>query len=159
MDTVGPVGCGSGTAFPHLHDWFRVSAFFPRPDPSVGRGNGRSQGEWTPHRGRRRLDCRNSVALRRCLDHTQSERLPGRAQSTCSLVLLRSGVSAPAALPAATSRPAAGLLSQCPSGISRATSSIPSLLPRLREYFFSAALFQCSWTPRLESRVPSPSGS
>ena len=48
---------------------------------------------------------------------------------------------------------------QVVAGISRATSSMPSLLPRLREYFFSAALFQCSWTPRLESRVPAPSGS
>ena len=33
-----------------------------------------------------------------------------------------------------------------------ATSSIPLPVPRLREYFFSSALFQCSWTPRLASR-------
>jgi hypothetical protein len=34
-----------------------------------------------------------------------------------------------------------------------ATSSIPLPLPRLREYFFSCGLFQCSWTPRLASRA------
>ncbi len=32
-----------------------------------------------------------------------------------------------------------------------AIRSIPSFLPRLREYFLSAALFQCSCTPRLAS--------
>jgi len=57
--------------------------------PSVGRGNGRSQGEWAPHRGRRCLDSRDNVALRRRLDHPQSEGLPGSAQSARSLLLLR----------------------------------------------------------------------
>ena len=38
-------------------------------------------------------------------------------------------------------------------------SSIPWPVPRFREYFLSTALFQCSWTPRLASRLPSPSGS
>jgi hypothetical protein len=59
------VGCGSRAAVPHLYDWFCVRAIFPRLNPSVGRGNGRSQGEWAPHRGRRRVDSRNRVALRR----------------------------------------------------------------------------------------------
>ena len=38
-------------------------------------------------------------------------------------------------------------------------SSIPLALPRLREYFFSVGLFQCSNTPRLPHRMPSRSGS
>ncbi len=33
-----------------------------------------------------------------------------------------------------------------------ATNSIPLPAPRLREYFLSWGLFQCSWTPRLGSR-------
>jgi len=36
----------------------------------------------------------------------------------------------------------------------RATSSMPSPLPRFREYFFSTGLFQCSCTPRLARRSP-----
>ena len=35
------------------------------------------------------------------------------------------------------------------------TSSIPLPVPRLRLYFLSAALFQCSCTPRLCKRTPS----
>src|ERR1035437_1122054 len=83
-------------ALPHLHDWFRVCAFFPRLDPSVGRGHGRSESGWAPHRGRRRLDTRNKVARRRWLDHAQSDGLPGRTQSTRFLLLLRFGRSLPA---------------------------------------------------------------
>ena len=33
------------------------------------------------------------------------------------------------------------------------TNSMPSPVPRLREYFRSCGLFQCSWTPRLVSRL------
>ncbi len=39
------------------------------------------------------------------------------------------------------------------------TSSMPLPVPRLREYFLSVGLFQCSWTPRLSRPVPSASGS
>ena len=42
---------------------------------------------------------------------------------------------------------------------SSAMSSIPSFLPRLREYLLSFALFQCSCTPRLASGLPVPFGS
>ena len=38
-------------------------------------------------------------------------------------------------------------------------SSMPCAFPRLREYFLSVALFQCSCTPRLRHRMPSRSGS
>jgi len=39
------------------------------------------------------------------------------------------------------------------------SNSIPLPVPRLREYCFFSGLFQCSWTPRLWSVAPSPSGS
>src|SRR5208283_2663003 len=39
------------------------------------------------------------------------------------------------------------------------TSSMPAPLPRLRLYFLSAALFQCSWTPMLASALPVFAGS
>src|SRR5271169_5126513 len=37
--------------------------------------------------------------------------------------------------------------------------SMPCAFPRLREYFLSVPLFQCSCTPRLRHRMPSRSGS
>jgi SAM-dependent methyltransferase len=45
------------------------------------------------------------------------------------------------------------------SGPSPRISSMPGPVPRLREYCLCCESFQCSWTPRLASGVPSPSGS
>jgi hypothetical protein len=45
------------------------------------------------------------------------------------------------------------------AGYVRGTSSIPLPAPKFREYCFSLALFQCSCTPRLGGRLPSPDGS
>jgi hypothetical protein len=41
-----------------------------------------------------------------------------------------------------------------PEALYSAISSMPSPVPRFREYFFSLSLFQCSCTPRLDSLSP-----
>lgn len=67
--------------------------------------------------------------------------------------------SLPATPGAPTNAPVFGYFGRSVVLCLRAINSIPFPVPRLREYFRSAALFQCSWTPKLCSGVPSPSGS